>query len=175
MRFSTTTVFFALVLVLSATTTSATGTGSLFPRAAPTPCDQCYEDSMILVQPACANLSNVGPIKEFADSKLTPQHRKCYCSLPAGNAWYLTCQTTNKCNAEMMGYAAQFTEILRTKTVCPAEGSGSGSGSGSGAASGSGSGGTSVNVPASGAMSRNVAASSVGTVTAAAVLFAALF
>ncbi|KAF9541656.1 hypothetical protein EC957_002897 [Mortierella hygrophila] len=169
MHFLTTTILSALVLVLSATAASAAGTGRLFPRAAPTPCDQCYEDSMILVQPACANLSNIGTINEFADSKLTPQHRKCYCSLPAGNAWYLTCQTTNKCNAEMMGYAAQFTEILRTRTVCPA-----GSGSGSGFGSGSGSGGATVNVPASDAMSRNIAASSVGAVTAVTAVFAAL-
>lgn len=115
---------------------------------------------------------------KFADSKLTPQHRRCYCSLPAGNAWYLTCQTTNKCNAEMMGYAAQFTEILRTRTVCPAEaGSGSGSGTGAGpgaGASGSGSGGSTVNVPTSGATSRNVVASSVSAFTAAAAVFAAL-
>ncbi|KAF9148026.1 hypothetical protein BG015_010270 [Linnemannia schmuckeri] len=176
MRFSTITVFPVMALVLSTMTilpftTSAAGT--FVPRAAPTPCDQCLEDAMILLQPACASLSNIGTIKEFSDSKLTPQHRKCYCSLPAGNAWYQSCQTTNKCNAEMMGLAAQFVEILRTKTVCVAE-AGSGSGSGSGSVSGSnGAGGNAtVNVLASDAPSRKAIASSVGVVVAAAAVFA---
>lgn len=60
--------------------------------------------------------------------QVDPQDRKCHCNLLASNTWYLTGQTTNKCNSEMMGYAAQSTEILRTRTVCLAE-AGSGSGS----------------------------------------------
>ncbi|KAF8940940.1 hypothetical protein BGZ47_007558 [Haplosporangium gracile] len=128
-------------------------------------------DVMVLLQPACSNLSNIDTIKKFADSKLTPRYRKCYCSLPAGNAWYQTCLMTNKCNAEMMGLAAKCVKILRTKTVCIAKaGSGSGSGSGSSGASDN----ATVNVLASGDLSGKAVASSVGVVTAPAAVFATL-
>ncbi|KAG0285579.1 hypothetical protein BGZ97_007747, partial [Linnemannia gamsii] len=58
----------ALVLSIATATASTTSSASgLVARAAPTDCDQCLEDNMIRVQPACANLPVVGTINEFSD------------------------------------------------------------------------------------------------------------
>lgn len=112
---------------------------------------------MIKLEPACAKLTYIGDIDDFSDSKLTPQHRKCYCAMPASSDWYQNCYLSETCGAEKMKLIEYYVSVLMTETVCPTPGSGSANA-------------TTANVP-SGAMSERA----VSLTTAAGITAAAAF
>ncbi|KAF8933516.1 hypothetical protein BGZ47_010834 [Haplosporangium gracile] len=106
-------------------------TASTASAAAPRPislavkddCDRCIDNSMIKLEPACAKLSYIGHIDDFADSKLTLQHRKCFCAIPPNSDWYQNCYISETCGTEKMDLVAYMVSIWTTETVCPAPGS----------------------------------------------------
>ncbi|KAG0282807.1 hypothetical protein BGZ96_012821 [Linnemannia gamsii] len=114
MRFQTIAASSMLLAVLSFTAS-----------AAKSECDRCIDSAMNKIEPACANLPNIGRIEDFADSKLTSQHRKCFCAIPPNSDWYQHCNHPETCGAEQMSLIAQLVSVLTTKTVCPAPASSS--------------------------------------------------
>ncbi|KAG0297277.1 hypothetical protein BGZ97_004319 [Linnemannia gamsii] len=122
MRFQTIVASSLLLAILSFTASAATRTG-LISLAAKNDCDRCVESSMIKIEPACANLPYIGQIEEFDDSKLSPQHRKCFCAIPPNSDWYQNCYLSEKCDAAQMDLIEWKVTVLRTETVCPTPGS----------------------------------------------------
>ncbi|KAF9128154.1 hypothetical protein BGW39_005316 [Mortierella sp. 14UC] len=82
----------SITLLFLATTTSADL------NFTPTACDRCIEEKMIGSQPACANLPTSIDLIKFNEDFLTPQHRKCYCSIPSDKARYMSCNAIDKCS-----------------------------------------------------------------------------
>ncbi|KAF9899009.1 hypothetical protein EC991_009785 [Linnemannia zychae] len=118
MHFSTFTVS-TMVMVIAAMTLLP-----LNALAVKTACDRCIDSAMNSIQPACANLPYLGQIDTFSDSKLTPQHRKCFCSIPAtGNSWYQSCYQSEQCDGNQMDLVDEVITTITAKTVCPAPGS----------------------------------------------------
>ncbi|KAF9128153.1 hypothetical protein BGW39_005315 [Mortierella sp. 14UC] len=96
----------------------------LYSLAVKTDCDRCVDSLMIKMQPACAKLPYLGPLNTFSDSKLTPEHRKCFCSIPSSdNSWYQSCYLSEKCDSQQMDWVAESVSVITSKTVCPAPGS----------------------------------------------------
>jgi len=116
MHFPTVTVSTMVLALTIATTTLIPSQAS----AAKSDCDRCVEDAMLKLQPACANLGYIGDISQFSDDKLTPQHRKCFCSVPAGNSWYQPCYISEKCNNAQMELMNMIVTTFKNKTICPA-------------------------------------------------------
>ncbi|KAF9082365.1 hypothetical protein BGX23_012526 [Mortierella sp. AD031] len=170
MRFTTTAVS-ALALLLSIATFSPSVS------AAQTPCDHCVEDTFIKIQPACANLPQIGDYRNFTDAKLTDQHRKCYCSIPGDDTWYQHCLAADKCSPAHMSMFADVFSTLKRITVCPAAGGSANAAPSGGANTNTTTGGANTNAGGSGngsSSSKMVGATAGMTIAAAAILSALL-
>ncbi|KAG9062211.1 hypothetical protein KI688_006543 [Linnemannia hyalina] len=148
-----------LLAILSCTVSAAAP--DLISLAAKDDCDRCVENSMIKLEPACAKLTYIGNVDDFSDSKLTPQHRKCYCAMSPSSDWYQNCYLSETCSTEKMDLIAYYVSVLTTETVCPAPGSGSANATG-------------ANVPSGAVSGRAVSSTAAAGVAAAAAAFCVL-